>query len=45
MNKYEDDFRKFAADQYSAWVTKGGQQTDNMTNLQEQKTRYDKLAA
>lgn len=45
MKNYEDGFRKFAADQYSAWVTKGGQQTDNLTNLQEQKARYDKLAA
>ncbi len=45
MQTYEADFKKFATDQYSARVDKGGQQTDNLTNLQEQKASYDKLSA
>ncbi len=45
MQTYEADFKKFATDQYSARVAKGGQQTDNLTNLQEQKAAYDKLTS
>lgn len=45
MKTYEEGFKKFATDQYSARVAKGGQQTENLTNLQEQKAKYDKLAA